>query len=99
MPSVAKKSSPRARARAACLLAVLLGSYAVIWTSTEFAAVALSCLGMARSEAVIVSSLLGFVLYPVLTLATLATQRPLWLWGIVAVTSLMLGAFGNWGTN
>lgn len=97
MPRVAKKSSPRARA--AYLLVVLLGSYAAIWTSTGFAAVALPCLGIVRSEAVIISSLLGFVLYPALTLATLVTQRPLRLWGIVAATSLLLGTLGSWGTN
>lgn len=97
MPSLAKHSSPRART--AYLLVVLLGSYAVIWVFTGFAAVALSCLGLARSEAVIASSLLGFVLYPALALVTLAAARPLRLWGIVATASLLLGMFSRWGAN
>jgi Cu/Ag efflux pump CusA len=97
VPSVAKQSSPHARA--GYLLVVLLGSYAVIWTFTSFAAVALSWLGTARSEAVIASSLLSFVLYPALVLVALATQRPLRLWGILAVVSLLLGALGRWGVS
>lgn len=97
MPSVTKQSSPSARA--SYLLVVLLGSYAVIWTFTSFSAVALSWLGAARSEAVIASSLLSFVLYPTLVLIALAAQRPLRLWGILTVVSLLLGVLGRWGVS
>lgn len=97
MSSLAKPTSPRARA--AYLLTVLLGSYAVIWTFTGFLAAVLSGLGLVRSEAVLVSSLLAFVLYPVLVLVTLAARRPLRLWSSLAVASLLLRMAASWGTS
>lgn len=97
MPRVAKQPSPRARA--GYLLVVLLGAYVAIWMFTGFAAVALSYLGLARSEAVIASSLLGFVLYPALALSALAAPRPLRLWGLLAAASLLFGTLSSWGAN
>jgi hypothetical protein len=96
VPSLAQQSSPRI----AYLLVVLLGSYVAIWTFTGFAAVALSYLGLARSEAVMTSSLLGFVLYPALVIAALAARRPLRFWGLLMAVSVLLEVFSRyWGTS
>lgn len=98
MASPAKLSGkPLARARGAYLLAVLLGSYGVIWMFTGGAGVALLRLGLARSEAVISSSLLGLLLYPALVILAFAVQRPLRLWGLLAALSLLLGMLGRSG--
>lgn len=82
-----RKTAP---ARGAYLLAVLAGSYGLVWTLTAGAAVLLSRLGLERSEAVIASSLLGFVLYPTVALALFAAHRPLRAWGLVAGLGAML---------
>ena len=87
-----------ALARAAYLLAVLIGSYGVIWTLTECIAVALSRLGLERGEAVIASTLLGFVLYPALALLAFAAQRPLRLWAVLMAASVLFGLVSRgWG--
>jgi hypothetical protein len=80
-----------ALARGAYLLAVLIGGYGVIWTLTECIAVALSRLGLERSEAVIFGSLLGLVLYPALVIAALAARRPLRLWAVLLAASVLCG--------
>jgi hypothetical protein len=80
-----------ALARGAYLLAVLIGGYGVIWTLTGCIAVALSRLGLERSEAVIFGSLLGLVLYPALALLAFAAQRPLRLWAGLLAASLLFG--------
>ena len=99
MRTVAKPSGNNAAlARAAYLLAVLIGSYGVIWALTECVAVALSRLGLERGEAVIAATLLGFVLYPALTLLAFAAQRPLRLWAVLAVASVLFGLVSRgWG--
>ncbi len=99
MRTAAKASGNNvALARAAYLLAVLIGSYRVIWTLTECIAVALSQLGLERSEAVIVGTLLGFVLYPALALLAFAAQRPLRLWAVLMAASALFGLVSRgWG--
>lgn len=100
MRTAAKPSGNNAAlARAAYLLAVLIGSYGVIWTLTGCIAVALSRLGLERGEAVIVGSLLGFVLYPALALLAFAAQRPLRLWAVLIAASVLFGLVSrSWGT-
>ncbi|MES2821404.1 MAG: hypothetical protein V4812_20715 [Pseudomonadota bacterium] len=84
--------------RGAYLLAALIGSYGVIWALTGFAAVSLARLGLERSEAVIFSTLLGFVLYPALVLVLIATRRPLRLWAVLAAVGLLGELLGRtWG--
>lgn len=91
MPSATKLlGKPKGLARAGYLLAVLAGAYGVVWVMTGFAAVALHHLGWARSEAVIVATLLGFVLYPVIALYLFATRRPLRVCGLLAVAGAAL---------
>jgi hypothetical protein len=89
-----------ALARGAYLLAVLIGSYGVIWTLTECIAVALSWLGLERGEAVIAATLLGFVLYPALALLAFAAQRPLRLWAVLMAASVLCGLVSRgWGAD
>lgn len=99
MRTAAKPSGNNAvLARGAYLLAVLIGSYGAIWMLTGCIAVALSQLGLERSEAVIFSSLLGFVLYPALTLLAFAAQRPLRLWAVLMAASVLFGLVSRgWG--
>ena len=80
-----------ALARGAYLLVVLTGSYATIWTLTGFIGIALLRLGLERSEAVIFSTLLGFVLYPALVIAALAARRPLRLWAVLMAAGALFG--------
>ena len=78
MRTAAKPSGNNAAlARGAYLLAVLIGSYAAVWALTGFTGLASFRLGLPRSEAVILSTLLGLVLYPALVIAALAARRPL----------------------
>lgn len=87
-----------ALARGAYLLAVLIASYAAIWTLTGFIGIALLRLGLERSEAVIFGSLLGFVLYPALVIAALAARRPLQFWGLLMAVSVLLEVLSRyWG--
>ena len=87
-----------ALARGAYLLAVLIGSYGVIWMLTGCAAGASLRLGLERSEAVIFSTLLGFVLYPALALLAFAAQRPLRLWAVLMAASVLFGLVSRgWG--
>nr|WP_298165364.1 hypothetical protein [uncultured Pseudomonas sp.] len=99
MRTAAKPSGNNAAlARGTYLLAVLIGSYGVIWTLTGCIAVALSQLGLERSEAVIFSTLLGFVLYPALALLAFAAQRPLRLWAVLMAASVLCGLVSRgWG--
>ncbi|MDP3846055.1 MAG: hypothetical protein Q8R10_06470 [Pseudomonas sp.] len=101
MPSAAKLlGKPTALARGAYLLAVLIGSYGFIWTLTECAAGILLQLGLARSEAVIFSSLLGLVLYPVVALVAFAAPRPLRLWAALLVAGVLFKMLGrSWGAS
>ena len=87
-----------ALARGAYLLAVLIGSYGVIWMLTGCAAGASLRLGLERSEAVIFSTLLGFVLYPALVILALAVRRPLRLWALLMAASVLLEVLSrSWG--
>lgn len=100
MRTVAKRSgiNAAALARTAYLLAVLIGSYGVIWTLTESVMIALLWLGLQRGEAVIAAALLGFVLYPPLALLAFASRRPLRLWSILMAASISFGmASRGWG--
>jgi hypothetical protein len=63
--------------RSGYLLAVLLGAYAFIWALTACAAIVLHGLGLPRSEAVIICSLLGLLLYPAVVLYAFAARRVL----------------------
>ncbi|WP_372877408.1 hypothetical protein [Pseudomonas sp.] len=84
--------------RGAYLLLVLIASYGVIWALTGCAGGALFRLGLARSEAVIFSSLLGFLLYPVIAITALAVRRPLRFWVVLALVSALLAMLGrSWG--
>lgn len=83
--------------RGAYLLAVLIASYGVIWALTGCAGVVLLLLGLARSEAAVFSSLLGFLLYPAVAITALAARRPLRFWGVLVV-GVLLAMFGSgWG--
>ena len=87
-----------ALARSAYLLAVLIGSYGVIWSLTGCIAVASLRLGLERSEAVIAGTLLGFVLYPALVILALAVRRPLRLWALLMAASVLLEVLSrSWG--
>ena len=99
MRTAAKPSGNNAAlARGAYLLAVLIGSYGVIWSLTGSIAVALSRLGLERSEAVIAGTLLGFVLYPALVIAALAARRPLRLWALLMAAGVLLEVLNRcWG--
>ncbi|SED57376.1 hypothetical protein [Pseudomonas anguilliseptica] len=99
MRTAAKASgNSAALARGAYLLTVLIGSYGVIWILTGCIALALLQLGLERSEAVITSTLLGFMLYPALVIAALATQRPLRLWAVLMAASVLFGLINRgWG--
>lgn len=89
-----------ALARGAYLHVVLMGSYAAIWALTGLTGVALSRLGLLRSEAVIFSTLLGFLLYPALVIAAYATRRPLRLWSVLVAASVLLGVVSRcWGVS
>lgn len=80
--------------RGGYLLAVLLGAYAFIWALTACAALVLHGLGVPRSEAVIVCSLLGLLLYPAVALYAFAARRPLRAWGLLGAgcAALLLAA-------
>ena len=101
MRTAAKPSGNHAAlARGAYLLAVLIGSYAAIWTLTGFIGIALLRLGLERSEAVITGTLVGFVLYPALVIAALAAQRPLRHWAILMAASVLLEVVSRcWGVS
>jgi len=101
VPTLAKQSGRNLPlVRGAYLLAVLIGSYGFIWTLTECAAGILLQLGLARSEAVIFSSLLGLVLYPVVAIVAFATPRPLRLCGALLVAGVLFRMLGrSWGAN
>ncbi|WP_157825622.1 MULTISPECIES: hypothetical protein [Pseudomonadaceae] len=87
-----------ALARGAYLLVVLVASYAAIWALTGFTGLVLLHLGLARSEAAIFSSLVGFVLYPALVIAALVVKRPLRLWGVLMAASVLLEVISRcWG--
>ena len=88
MPRHAKRSS--GRSRGAYLLLVLAGCYAITWTFAGFVAIGLSLLGLVRSEAVIISSLLSFLFYPALAMITLAAARPVRLWLLLVAISVLL---------
>lgn len=89
-----------ALARGAYLLVVLMGSYAAIWALTGLTGVAMSRLGLLRSEAVIFSTLLGFLLYPALVIAALAARRPLRFWAVLLTASTLLGVASRyWGVS
>jgi len=91
VPSAAKLlGKPTALARAGYLLAVLIGAYGFTWVATGFGASALLYLGLERSEAVIVATLLGFVLYPAAALYLFAARRPLRVCGLLLVASAVL---------
>lgn len=99
MQTLAKlQAANTALARGAYLLVVLIASYAAIWALTGFTGVALLRLGLARSEAVIFSTLLGLVLYPALVIAALAARRPLRFWAVLMTASALLGVVSRyWG--
>lgn len=99
MQSLAKMPEKNtALARGAYLLVVLIASYAAIWALTGFTGIVLLRLGLARSEAAIFSTLLGFVLYPALVIAALAARRPLRLWAVLMAASVLLGVVNRcWG--
>ncbi|MDX1366472.1 hypothetical protein [Pseudomonas sp.] len=101
MQSLAKTPAKNTTlARGAYLLVVLMGSYAAIWALTGFTGIVLLRLGLARSEAAIFSTLLGFVLYPALVIAALAAQRPLRLWGVLMAASAFLAVVRHyWGVS
>lgn len=101
MQTLSKQSEKYAPlARGAYLLGVLIASYGVIWALTGCAGVALFRLGLERSEAVIFSSLLGFLLYPAVVITALAARRPLRFWVVLAVVSVLLAMFSRpWAAN
>lgn len=92
--------SHAALARGAYLLAVLVGSYGVIWVFTGCTGVALFRLGLERSEAVIFATLLGVLLYPAVAIAALTVRRPLRFWAVLATVSGVLATLNlNWAAN
>lgn len=99
MQSLAKMPAKNtALARGAYLFVVLMGGYAAIWALTGFTGIVLLRLELARSEAAIFSTLLGFVLYPALVIAALAARRPLRLWAVLMAASTLLGVVNRcWG--
>lgn len=95
MPRTVKQSAKRSACmRSGYLLAVLLGTYAFIWALTAFGAIVLYGLGLPRSEAVIVCSLLGLLLYPAVALYAFAAHRPLQALGLLGAgcAALLLAA-------
>lgn len=95
MSSATKQPGRQAYARAGYLLAVLIGAYGFTWIATGFGASALQCLGLARSEAVIAGTLLGFLLYPAVALPLFAARRPLRAYGLLAGAGAALLAARN----
>lgn len=83
--------------RGAYLFAVLIASYGVIWALTGCAGVVLLLLGLARSEAAVFSSLLGFLFYPALVIAAFATPRPRRFWVVLVAISALAMFICSWG--
>lgn len=79
--------------RAGFLLAVLLTAYGVTWAVTALGALALQRAGMLRSEAVLIASMLGFLVYLGAVLAAVASRRPR-----RALTVLVAAGGAAWGT-
>ena len=101
MQSLTKQSEKYgALARGAYLLAVLIGTYALVWTLTGFAAGILVRLGLERSEVAIASTLLGLLLYPALVILALTALRPLLCAGLITAASMLLAMLRRtWGAS
>lgn len=70
----------------------VLGSYAISAALVALLAIGLTTLGMARSEAVVTASLVGFVLYLVVVLWAFSVRSLARLWLVLAGgTALLFG--------
>ena len=75
MRTLARQTRTTTLARASCLLDVLVCVYFFTWALTGFSGVALFSLGVARSEAALIGSLLGFPLFLAVSLFVLVRRR------------------------
>lgn len=78
------------RQRAAWLVLALLLSYLFIWALSSLSALCLVRLALPRSEAVLISSILGFVLFPLLGLWLFGARQAWRQGGAVAVASVLM---------
>lgn len=66
------------------VLGAVFGGYALTALSVAWAAVALARLGLARSDAVVLAAMLGFVVYLALLLWAFSVRSVARLWGVLA---------------
>ncbi|MGF6317801.1 hypothetical protein [Pseudomonas frederiksbergensis] len=73
--SVKQNKKPLDRQRAVWLVLALLIGYLFIWALTTLSGLSLLQLGLQRSEAVLISTMAGFVIYPLLVLWLFCARR------------------------
>lgn len=92
-------NAPRLRlrlARAARILGAVVGGYALSALTVVAAGAVLARWGMARSEAVVLASMLGFVLYLVVLLWAFCVRSLARLWLVLAGGMAAMAALAQW---
>ncbi|RSZ59280.1 iron transporter [Massilia atriviolacea] len=75
------------------VIGAVFGGYAVTALGVSTAAALLARLGMARSEAVALAAMTGFIVYLLLLLWAFSVQSVLRLWTVLALAMAAMGAF------
>ncbi len=78
------------------LVAALLGGYALTALAVTLAGTLLARLGMAGSEAVVLASMLGFVVYLPLLLWAFSVRSVARLWAVMAAGAAAMAALLLW---